>query len=358
MPPPPRGDVQVSLTTFAKLVNIGTSYVNSTCIDWTDWNSAQERPAVRRVHSALQGLLGRAIHAHGQQVAAMALAVSSSRVAPLPPPRYLPAALIPVIFVPVSCIPIALRPVSVVIISMVATSLPPGRYRDRVAPAASPLAAATSTVAPAAAVAAGRFVDAGNGTTPGHLIHSAWDGCVEDRNRTYSGSTVNPTRVHSASFGDQQPISPPPMTTIAPSHRCYRFPPPGPPPNGRHSAPRSSDDRPRLNQSDHRLGAWLADAHQRPPYNAPRAPVQHLEYIILVCDGLNTQDRWFGDGWDGIHPGGYAHGQTCTNAKAAGIVIYTIFVDLGGTQGNSTVLQNCATDSSKYYDLTTSNARS
>jgi hypothetical protein len=48
--------------------------------------------------------------------------------------------------------------------------------------------------------------------------------------------------------------------------------------------------------------------------------------------------------------------QTCTNAKAAGIIIYTIFVDLGGTQGNSTVLQNCATDSSKYYDLTTSNA--
>jgi len=45
---------------------------------------------------------------------------------------------------------------------------------------------------------------------------------------------------------------------------------------------------------------------------------------------------------------------TCTNAKAAGIVVYTIFVDLNGTQGNSSVLQNCATDSSKYFDLTTS----
>ena len=47
---------------------------------------------------------------------------------------------------------------------------------------------------------------------------------------------------------------------------------------------------------------------------------------------------------------------TCTNAKAAGVVIYTIFVDLNGTQGNSTVLQNCATDSSKYFDLTTSSS--
>ena len=47
---------------------------------------------------------------------------------------------------------------------------------------------------------------------------------------------------------------------------------------------------------------------------------------------------------------------TCTAAKAAGIVIYSIFVDLNGTQGNSSVLQNCATDSSKYFDLTSSNA--
>ena len=39
-----------------------------------------------------------------------------------------------------------------------------------------------------------------------------------------------------------------------------------------------------------------------------------------------------------------------------GFIIYTIFVDLSGTQGNSTVLQNCATDSSKYFDLTTSGA--
>jgi hypothetical protein len=46
----------------------------------------------------------------------------------------------------------------------------------------------------------------------------------------------------------------------------------------------------------------------------------------------------------------------CTAAKNAGFTIYTIYVDLNGTQGNSTVLQNCATDSSKYFDLTTSGA--
>ena len=46
--------------------------------------------------------------------------------------------------------------------------------------------------------------------------------------------------------------------------------------------------------------------------------------------------------------------QACTNAKADGFIIYTVFIDLAGTQGNSAVLQNCASDASKYFDLTTS----
>jgi len=49
-------------------------------------------------------------------------------------------------------------------------------------------------------------------------------------------------------------------------------------------------------------------------------------------------------------------GDACTNAKSAGFTIYTIYVDLNGTQGNSSVLQNCATDTTKYFDLQTSGA--
>jgi hypothetical protein len=46
----------------------------------------------------------------------------------------------------------------------------------------------------------------------------------------------------------------------------------------------------------------------------------------------------------------------CTAAKAAGFTIYAVYVDLNGTQGNSTVLQNCATDTNHYFDLTTATA--
>ena len=104
------------------------------------------------------------------------------------------------------------------------------------------------------------------------------------------------------------------------------------------------------------LAAWLADADPGAPYSAPSLPANTTHYIILVSDGLNTQDRWYGDGSTSPPAWTAAWRTTCTNAKAAGVVIYTIFVDLDGTQGNSSVLQNCATDSSKYFDLTTSNA--
>ena len=92
------------------------------------------------------------------------------------------------------------------------------------------------------------------------------------------------------------------------------------------------------------------------PYSAPSLPANTSEYIIEISDGLNTQDRWYGDGSNQSSNVDTRMSDACTNAKAAGITIYTIFVDLNGTQGNSTVLQNCATDSSKYFDLTTSGA--
>jgi hypothetical protein len=46
--------------------------------------------------------------------------------------------------------------------------------------------------------------------------------------------------------------------------------------------------------------------------------------------------------------------MTCTNIKAAGITLYTVQVDTGNDP-TSTPLQNCATDSTKFFLLTTAN---
>jgi hypothetical protein len=95
------------------------------------------------------------------------------------------------------------------------------------------------------------------------------------------------------------------------------------------------------------------------PFPAPPAidPLyQYTQVIILLTDGLNTQDRWYGDGSSlGTTQDAEIDAReqmTCDNIKAAGIVLYTIQVNTGGDP-TSTLLQNCASTSDKFYLLTT-----
>ena len=82
----------------------------------------------------------------------------------------------------------------------------------------------------------------------------------------------------------------------------------------------------------------------------------YIDVIILLSDGLNTLDRWYGNGsstntsvdarmYDSTGKG------TCANIKAAGITIYAIQVNTGGDP-TSTLLQNCASTSDKFFLLT------
>ena len=85
----------------------------------------------------------------------------------------------------------------------------------------------------------------------------------------------------------------------------------------------------------------------------------YSQVIILLSDGLNTEDRWYGNGSststqvDSRMVDSNGNG-TCANIKAAGITIYTIQVDTSGDP-TSTLLQNCASDSSKFFMLTSAN---
>jgi hypothetical protein len=91
---------------------------------------------------------------------------------------------------------------------------------------------------------------------------------------------------------------------------------------------------------------------------AKDANYTYKEVIILLSDGLNTQNRWNGNGSDHstsvdnrMH---YASGSgigTCKNIKDTGITIYTIQVNTGGDP-ESTLLKNCASDG-KFVMLTT-----
>jgi len=77
---------------------------------------------------------------------------------------------------------------------------------------------------------------------------------------------------------------------------------------------------------------------------------QYTQVIILLTDGLNTQNRWYTD-QTSIDT---RQQMTCDNIKAQHIQIYTIQVNTGGDP-TSTLLQNCATNSNMFYLLTSAN---
>ena len=84
------------------------------------------------------------------------------------------------------------------------------------------------------------------------------------------------------------------------------------------------------------------------PFNTPNLQ----KFLILLTDGDNTQSRTKNPDGDNLTQAELTAMNTrtalaCTNAKAAGIKIYSIRV----INGNSTLLQNCASSPSMYFDV-------
>jgi hypothetical protein len=85
------------------------------------------------------------------------------------------------------------------------------------------------------------------------------------------------------------------------------------------------------------------------PFAAPALDpnYQYSQIIILLTDGLNTQDRWY-TSQSSIDT---RQQMTCDNAKTSGVTLYTIQVNTDGDP-TSTLLQSCASERSKFFLLT------
>ena len=85
------------------------------------------------------------------------------------------------------------------------------------------------------------------------------------------------------------------------------------------------------------------------PFTVPAMDPNYTykQVIILLTDGLNTQDRWY----TSAASIDAREQRTCDNIKAAHITIYAVQVNTDGDP-TSTLLQNCASDSSKFFLLT------
>jgi hypothetical protein len=106
----------------------------------------------------------------------------------------------------------------------------------------------------------------------------------------------------------------------------------------------------------HLSAGWLSLTGGGPFYSPPMdSCYTYTQVFILLTDGLNTQDRWYGDGSSLGTPDDAkidAREQlTCSNIKAARITLYAIQVNTGGDP-TSTLLQGCANSSDKFFLLT------
>ena len=98
--------------------------------------------------------------------------------------------------------------------------------------------------------------------------------------------------------------------------------------------------------------AWAFQSLTASPFTIPAKDpdFKYNEVIILMSDGLNTQNR-FSSSQSAIDA---RELTTCTNAKNAGIVIYTVQVNTGGDPTQN-VMKNCATTTDKFTEIKQAN---
>ena len=177
--------------------------------------------------------------------------------------------------------------------------------------------------------------------------HSTWSGCIMDRTQDYDIHNTTPTST-ATNFPATNPATCPDATVTTLGYNWTSL----------SSQIQAMQPNGRTNQAIGVAHGWQLLTPGN-PYGAPSVPNNTSRYIILLSDGLNTQDRWWGNGSTEMSTeDGYIDAReksTCDNAKADGITIYSIYLNIGG-DADSAPLAYCASDSSKYFALTSTNA--
>lgn len=180
--------------------------------------------------------------------------------------------------------------------------------------------------------------------------HSKWTGCVTDRDQDYDTKNTAPTTsvtrfpaeeyglfwfkyCSANNFAYLQPIMPLSYDWSAIKTLIGNMQPTG-----------------FTNQGIGMAWAWMS-LTQSAPLNAPAKDPNYTykDAIILLSDGLNTENRWYSnaaqiDARQKI---------LCDNAKAAGVTVYTVQVNTSiPADATSAVLQYCASGPQNFFVVT------
>jgi Flp pilus assembly protein TadG len=171
--------------------------------------------------------------------------------------------------------------------------------------------------------------------------HSTWNGCVTDRTQNYDTTNDAPTlgdvaKLFVVEQYSQCPAALVPMTNVwtTLTDKITALTPAG-----------------NTNQAIGGAWGWLSLTQTAPLFAKAKDPgYTYNDYVVLVSDGLNTQDRWYGNAAD-------IDGRQkilCDNMKAPpyNVTIFSIQINTGTTPDpTSTVLKNCASEAANFQEI-------
>ena len=174
--------------------------------------------------------------------------------------------------------------------------------------------------------------------------HNTWNGCITDRDKNYDVTGTAPVVGTAGTLfpAEQYDSCPVPLMGLS-----YDW-------NKLSSLVNTMKADGTTNQTIGLVWAWMSLTGGGPftvPAKDPNYKYQDI--IILMSDGLNTENRWDGNGSSQSSAVDARMALACTNAKAAGLTVWTIHVNTDGDP-TSQILKNCATDSKKFFTVTSS----
>jgi Flp pilus assembly protein TadG len=171
-----------------------------------------------------------------------------------------------------------------------------------------------------------------------NVNHATWNGCVTDRDQNYDTTNTAPSSGSTLYPAEQYAYCPTSLMGLSNDWTALSNKIDAMQPNGN------------TNQAIGLQVGWQSLTASPFAVPAKDTNYQYSDIIILLTDGLNTEDRWYTT-QSSIDT---RQQKTCDNIKAANITIYAVQVNTGGDP-TSTLLQSCASDSSKFFLLTSSN---
>jgi Flp pilus assembly protein TadG len=199
-----------------------------------------------------------------------------------------------------------------------------------------------------------------NGRTWTPKNHNTWTGCVTDRTQPYDTQSTVPTTGNAPTLfpADEyvengeaycKPGNTPPLQQIV--KLSYDW-------TSIKATINAMQPTGGTNQPIGIAWAWQS-LQQTLPLSAPAEDSNYTykKALIVLSDGLNTEDRWPAYGNGMTQYGGQIDARQrilCDNIKAQGITIYAVQVNTG-SDPTSAVLQYCASGTDKFFLVTSAN---